>query len=207
MLNIINGSIGLISDSHSLNLEMRKAIEILYDMGAKNIIHLGDICDSLKPETLEDSIYILNRYNVKPIMGNNEYIIMTDQISSQTRSLKDTSISFLKELPYTIQFEDICFTHSLPLNWPAATHKPISEYLPKMTVKNPPFRRVFRGHSHKTSMIEIEYESQKELLIEPGARISLKKDRVYIITVGAVEDGLCSLYDPKSNEFITISIN
>ena len=206
MINLNKGSIGLITDSHSMNSLMTKAIHILKDMGAKTIIHLGDICDSLTPEKLDIAVNILNKYNVKAIMGNNEYILTIEYLANHYNRFEKRTISFLKELPYTITAKDICFTHSLPYNWPAATRQPISEYLSILKGDNLPFRIIFRGHSHTTSVIEIENECYTNLIVDLGKKIYLHKNRGYVITVGAVENGICALFDPINSEFCSIII-
>ncbi|MEA3223725.1 MAG: metallophosphoesterase family protein [Thermodesulfobacteriota bacterium] len=208
MVDIAHGKIGLIADSHSKNSLMLTAIHTLRAMGASTFIHLGDICDSLMPENLDEAVEILNRYKVKAILGNNEYMLISEYLLNHADGLKEATISFLKELPYTIVAGEICFTHSLPFDWPAATRRPIKEYLPVLMESNRPHphRIIFRGHSHSPSVIEIEDGCMEELTLDPGEKITLYKERIYVITVGAVENGACALFDPASYEFCPVSL-
>ena len=203
-INFKQGPIGLISDSHSNNLLMTRAIDILIDKGAKNLIHLGDACDSIKPEKADEAVEILNRYNVNAVMGNNEYVLISEYLASNSNTLKDATVSFLRELPYTLKIRDICFTHSTPFDWPAATRQPITNYLPFLKGENPPFRIIFTGHSHGTSVIEIGDEGYKSLKNESGKTIHLHEDRVYAVTIGAIEDGICAIFDSEKSDLCFI---
>ncbi|MDY6933638.1 MAG: metallophosphoesterase family protein [Spirochaetota bacterium] len=204
-INIEKGIIGLIADSHSKYSLMTRAIDILLDLGAEELIHLGDICDSLMPEKMDTAVEILNKYKIKAVKGNNECSIISEYLVNHPNTHEDSSISFLKKLPYTITLSNICFTHSTPQDWPAATRQPIANYLPIIKGNNPPFNIIFRGHSHKTSVIEIKNDSIKNLVLEPSQRIQLQEDRIYVITVGAVEDGICALYNNENNELCFIN--
>lgn len=207
MTKIENKKIGLISDSHSMNSLMLDAIHTLNEMGAGRIIHLGDICDSRKYQSLDEAVDIIEKYNIKAILGNNECYIMTELNYNSIYDLKDSTIAFIQNLPYSIQVDDLCFTHSLPFAWPAATRYPIEDYITFFAGEgNTSFRIMFRGHSHRTTIVEMKNGMYNSIPVEAGQRIQLHNDKRYIITIGAVEDGICTLYDPASNEFITVSI-
>lgn len=202
-----NQKIGIISDSHSMNSLMLDAIHALNSMGAGHIIHLGDICDSMKYQSLDEAVDILAKYNIKAILGNNECYIITEINYNSTYHLKDSTISFIQSLPYSIQENDLCFTHSLPFAWPAATRYPLDDYVSIFAGgNNTTFRIMFRGHSHRTTVIEMQNGKHRSFPVDSDQRIQLHNDKRYIITTGAVEDGICTLYDPVSNEFITVSI-
>jgi predicted phosphodiesterase len=186
---------------------MLRAIHLLIEKGAREIVHLGDFCDSLLPETMDHSVEILKKYNVKAILGNNEYAIKTEYIPNNPGILKECTVSFLNQLPYNLTIDDLCFTHSLPYNWPAATRQPL-EGLVKFPLVGDmiPFRIMFRGHSHSMSVVEYYDEERFNIFIETGKSIKLKDNRKYIITVGAAEDYFCALYDPEADEFSSIYI-
>ena len=206
MFSRLEGKTGLIADSHGKISLMLDAINSLKDMGAATIIHLGDICDSLRPECLDEAVAILQRYEVKAVLGNNEYILITEYLANQADGYNDIVVSFLKKLPYTLNIGNFCFTHSIPFNWPAATNRPLSEYLPRLLEnESPPFKVLFRGHSHTPSVIEIEVGCSKEMGLRSGDKITLKKDKIYVINVGAIEDGAFALFDPASYEFSSLT--
>lgn len=199
--------IGLISDSHSNNEFMLKAIHTLREKGVDLIIHLGDFCDSLKPGTMDEAVDILLQYNVRTILGNNEYMIKTEYIPNNPGRLRETTVSFLNELPYNFIIDDLCFTHSLPYEWPAATRQPLESIVRFPLVGDLlPFRIMFRGHSHSLSVLEYFDERKGEVSLKAGETVRLKNDRKYIITVGAIEEGFYALFDPEREEFLSLSI-
>jgi len=206
MFSKLRGKIGLIADSHGKIALMLDAIKTLKDMGAATIIHLGDICDSLRPECLDEAVAILDRYEVKAVLGNNEYILLTEYLANHAAGYNNIVASFLKELPYTLNVGDLCFTHSIPFNWPAATNRPLTEYLPRLLENgSPPFRVLFRGHAHSPSLIEVKDGCSKEIGLKSGEKIALHKGRIYVVNVGAIEDGAFAIFDPIKNMFTSLA--
>ncbi len=206
-MNNSSRKIGLISDSHSKNSLMLSALHLLIQKGAGTIVHLGDFCDSLRPDTMDYAVEILEKYSVRAILGNNEYSIKTEFIQNNPGAIKQTTVSFLNGLPYNLMIDDLCFTHSLPYNWPAATRQPLEGMLKFPLVGDMmPFRILFRGHSHTMSVVEYCDEERSNICIATGERIRLQDERKYIITVGALEDGNCALFDADSDEFYPITV-
>ncbi|MFA5654373.1 MAG: hypothetical protein WDA72_09705, partial [Desulfomonilia bacterium] len=62
------------------------------------------------------------------------------------------------------------------------------------------FSILFRGHSHRPSIVEILSGARgatERIPIQPGADICLDRDRRYIITAGAVESASSVLFLPR----------
>jgi predicted phosphodiesterase len=189
------GLIGLLADTHSNNELLKKAIVKLNSLGAEKIIHLGDICDSLNPGALDEAVTILKESNVSAVLGNNDYIVMADGL---TEGLSDETIQYLKKLPFTITSGNITFTHSSPFEWPAATRRPIMEFIHSLHPDK--HKLIFRGHSHTPSVIEVILKTTHEIPIPENGIIRLGEEPGYIITVGAVESGSIAVFDTMSNE-------
>ena len=183
-------AIGIIADSHSRNDRTRRAIEDLRAKGAECIVHLGDICDSLRPESQNEVLGLITAPGVMGVLGNNEYSLLTDGYSGM---LDADSRAYLKQLPYTITIQDWCFTHSVPFPWPAATRRPLNEFLPFMHTL--PYRIVFRGHSHTPAVVEISPEGSREIVPAPRGEIILNPQKAYVVTVGALENGAYTFFD------------
>ena len=99
------------------------------------------------------------------------------------------------------------FTHSAPFEWPAATRRPIKDFLPYlMDADKFPFQILFRGHSHRPSIIEMNDAEMKKIPAQAGTRLKLHRNRRYVITVGAVEEASSALFLPKEYEIIFLSI-
>ncbi len=189
------GLTGLLADTHSNNALLRKAVLKLRSLGAVNIVHLGDICDSLDPEALNEAVQILKDNNVSAVMGNNDYIVIADNL---TGGLKEETIDYIKGLPYTIKSGGITFTHSSPFEWPAATRRPISDFIHSLHPEK--HRLIFRGHSHTPSIVEVREGVPHKIKIPASGIIALGSDRSYIITVGAVEKNSIATFDPANLE-------
>lgn len=193
--------IGLLADSHNNNSLMTDTIKYLKSAGAQTLVHLGDVFDSQVPDNIDETVDILKKYDVRAVLGNNEITILRGFLKGYTNEVREASVSFLNSLPYILKIDDIWFAHSLPFDWGAATRWPITELLPQLLKGGPiPFRILFRGHSHSPSIIEIEDKKSNDIPVKPGESIKLHPDRLYVITVGAVEDGLCALFIPENNE-------
>lgn len=189
------GLTGLLADTHSNNALLTMAVDKLRSLGAVNIVHLGDICDSLDPEALDEAVQILKDNNVRAVMGNNDYIVIADNL---IRGLKEETVDYIKGLPYTIKSGGITFTHSSPFEWPAATRRPISDFIHSLHPEK--HRLIFRGHSHTPSIVEVREGVPHKIKIPSSGIIALGRDRSYIITVGAVEKNSIAIFDPANLE-------
>lgn len=201
------GKIGILADSHGDNALLRAAIDSLRAMSAETLIHLGDICDVQAPDLLDEAVEILIANDVKAVLGNNETSIITDVLDNESVSLREVTVSYVRGLPYIHWMGDMCFAHSTPFSWPAATRRPIEDYYPQLIGSEIPFWILFRGHSHSPSLIEVDAGNICEVPVNGGESYTLLESRSYVITVGAVEKGLFSLYDPRLNEVSFLSLS
>jgi predicted phosphodiesterase len=195
------GLIGLLADTHSNNALLKKAVQKLISLGAVNIIHLGDICDSLNPGALDEAVQIIKENDVRAVLGNNDYIVIADRL---TEGLKEETINYIKGLPYTIKSGGITFTHSSPFEWPAATRRPISDFIHSLHPEKE--RLIFRGHSHTPSIVEVIDGAPHKIKIPATGIVKLGQGLRYIITVGAVEKKTIATFDPANLEvrFLTV---
>lgn len=196
--------IGIMADSHGNNELLLNAITALKALGAGQLIHLGDMCDSLSPHLAGQALDILDEHDVWCVRGNNESDILHHSKGSRAEDDFSKSLSRLQKLPYTIRLGNLWFTHSAPFDYPAATKRPISEFLPQLAgEEGPGFSILFRGHSHRPSIVEILSGARgargatERIPIQPGADICLDRDRRYIITAGAVESASSVLFLPR----------
>jgi predicted phosphodiesterase len=197
----MHGPVGIIADSHGRNELLHQAILMLKNMGVQTIFHLGDICDSLAPLALEDAVPMLKEHGVRTVMGNNEYAIMVNHQGNHANSLSTEVLSFLSGLPYTITIDDFCFAHSAPFDWPAATSWPITDSHPLVDLGSIiPHKILFRGHSHRPSIMEIDGNTIEKIPAKAGMIKRLLRDRRYVITVGAVEEASLALFLPEEYE-------
>jgi predicted phosphodiesterase len=193
--------LGIMADSHGNNEFLLEAILTLKGLGADRLIHLGDICDSRAPIGLiRQALDILSRHGVQAVRGNNECVLLHNAQSSRHKDDRAEIIPLLEALPYTIRMGDLWFTHSAPLDFPAATKRPISEVLLQIADSRAfPFRVLFRGHSHQPSIMEIQEKPVRERAFCPDEDVVLDSSSRYIVTAGAVENGSCMLFEPQEH--------
>jgi len=189
--------IGLIADSHGRLDLMEKAIAALRGLGAHDIVHLGDICDSLAPLALEEALPVIENNGVRCVLGNNEYAILVNHRDRGGGTLSGAVVSFLESLPYVITAGDVTFAHAAPYPWPAALRWPHAGF-PGDPARLPGCRVLFRGHSHTPSVLALADGAHPEA--RPALdTVSLEAGTRYVVTVGAVEKGACALYDPRQD--------
>lgn len=199
--------IGLIADSHGKNDLLQRAIQTVTKSGAKRLIHLGDLCDSLHPDSAQDTVNILQENNIPGVLGNNEYSIISEHHNEHVQNISTAVLDYLSALPYILDLSPFWFTHSAPFEWPAATRRPIMDFLPHLLKQKPfPFEILFRGHSHRPSVIEMDGAEIKKIPAQAGTRLKLHRNRRYVITVGAVEEASSALFLPEEYEIIFLSI-
>ncbi len=199
--------LGIMSDSHGNNELLIRAIRTLKELGAEKLFHLGDLCDSLRPDRAAEAIKVISEHHILAVRGNNECMIIHDRGLDSVPRIENDILSSLNSLPYSLNIGSYWFTHSAPYSHPAATRRPISEFLPGL-ISDPtiPFSILFRGHSHRASIIEIQGQTMNRIKVERDVEIQLEKNRRYIITTGAVEKSLCLLFRPEdySVRFVTL---
>ncbi len=75
----LSGALGIMADSHGKNTLLLNAVGTLRSLGAGTLIHLGDLCDSLLPQTAAPALGILDENDVQAVRGNNECAILHDR--------------------------------------------------------------------------------------------------------------------------------
>ena len=186
------------ADSHGNNELLLNAIRTLKGHGAGGLIHLGDMCDSGSPHLIRQVLDILRDHRVKCVRGNNECNILHNSRDESAARARQGPLAYLQGLPYTIVLGDLWFAHSAPLSYPAATRRPVSEFLPLfMKDRAFAFSILFRGHSHRPSILEIRGHTTEKIPVQPGVDIPLDRRGRYIVTVGAVEAASSVLFLPR----------
>lgn len=192
--------IGLVADSHSDLAALRNACRALGERGAERVVHLGDICDSLQADVLEACTRFLRENEILSVKGNNDFLLenlLRHQPSAER--FRDADLAaFLRDLPVTMVWGDVCFAHSLPFDSLRAFYEPIDIGSPdraRDVFQSTPYRILFCGHSHSPVAFRwnrglVKRESvpaEEPVLLDPAER--------YIFVIGSVAEGECALYD------------
>jgi len=190
--------IGLIADSHGRAKTMAAALEYLKAERCTHLYHLGDICDSLHPETADACVELLQDYQVKSVKGNNDHSIVVNQASRKTPSIRPETLHYLEQLPLVIQTGRTIMAHSLPFEKElglacmvgAMTHDYARVF----------FRSfgdciLFRGHSHSPDIAWQDCEGRiVSANISLEQTINITERLPCIVTCGALDQGLCLLW-------------
>jgi len=192
--------IGLIADSHSKLEKLEAAVHLLNARGATALVHLGDICDSLRLDLLESSIELIEKYGMHAVKGNNDFIL-ENLLTGRPAELSDGTgplVAFLQQLPMKIVWNGICFAHSLPFDFLRAFYEPIdvgSIDRAAEVFRLTRHRILFCGHSHQPILFRISAGTVSREQVPQATPLILDPEDRYIHVTGAVSEGECALFD------------
>jgi predicted phosphodiesterase len=193
--------IGLISDSHGNPDSISTAVEFFYSHGCRRIIHLGDICDSFRPDTCDPCVRILIKNKIAAVKGNNDHVLEINQSPQPDSIISKESLLFLQNLPPTITCDNLIFAHSLPffedLGISCIT-KIMGEPEIRKFFSQPDYSILFRGHNHAPEVVWKQGREIGSFELPPGKTIDLRQHLPCIVTCGALTRGLAMIWDPES---------
>ena len=202
--------LGIIADSHGNSEMIARAIGFLSKHPCDRIIHLGDICDSFRPQTCEACVQLLKKHGVAAVKGNNDHVLEINQTGNSNSLVSEDSLSFLRNLPPVIAADDSIFAHSLPF-YKELGISCITKVMGKNEVQKFISRNnrhiLFRGHSHSPTIKFKEANDIRSLDLPPGKRIHLAGRIPCIVTCGALTRGLVMVWDAGSQMLSSLSIN
>jgi len=195
--------IGLVADSHSELEMLEAAVELLSARGAGTLVHLGDICDSLRLDLLEASIRLIRKLGMHAVKGNNDFILENLLIGRPPELSEGAGplIEFLKQLPMKIEWDGICFAHSLPFDSLRAFYEPIdvgSIDRAREVFQLTQHRVLFCGHSHQPILFRISGDKVSREQVPTEKPLILNPEERYIHVTGAVSEGECTLFDTEA---------
>lgn len=193
--------IGLVSDSHSNLHALRAAVHVLRERGARSFVHLGDICDSLQGELLEEFIRLIREQEIQAVKGNNDFLLenLLRHQPPESRPASEGLVAFLRDLPMTIVRQDVCFAHSLPFDFLRAFYEPIdigSTQRACEVFRSSEHRILFCGHSHSPIYFRSRGGEVIREVIPQGEPVLLEPGDRYIFVIGSVAEGECAIFDP-----------
>ncbi len=203
--------IGLLADSHDRLQELEAAVRLLEGKGAETLVHLGDICDSMRLDLLEDTVRLLQTHRILAVKGNNDFMLenLLRCRPTEATDRSDRLLTFLAELPMTIVWGELCFSHSLPFEDLRSFYEPIdtgttakAEEVFSLT----PHRILFCGHSHRSVLFRWNEGTVTREPLSSGTRVSLLPAERYIIVTGSVLEGECAMFDVEARRMETLRI-
>jgi predicted phosphodiesterase len=201
--NPLPGRLGLVADSHDQLKDLERAVHLLEEKGAESIVHLGDICDSLRLDLLEDSVRLIRKHRVLVVKGNNDFMLenLLRCQPPENQGPFDRLAGFLENLPMKIVWDGICFAHSLPFDHLRSFYEPIdigsterAEDIFHLTQH----RILFCGHSHRSVLFRLSDGRVSREQIPAGRPVTLDPSERYIIVTGSVLERECAIFDAES---------
>jgi predicted phosphodiesterase len=194
--------IGIMADSHGQADAIRNALTVFADAGCRFIYHLGDVCDSTRPETANACMRLLLERHVKTIRGNNDQAIVANHIGQETSPVPPDVLRALQKLELVNYYQHAMFIHSLPF----IRELGLSSMIGTMGLQK--IRRfcnefpgyiLFRGHSHSPEIAWLQGRQVKVQSLSAGVRLDLSERIPCVVTCGALTRGMCMIWHPEGN--------
>ena len=202
--------IGLLSDSHGDLDALARIVWALRRRDVAEIIHLGDFCDSLREEGLEETTRYLLAEGISAVKGNNDFLAENrlSALSKPTEAQRE-SLAFLSRVPRTIERGDACFAHSQPGNGFRSFFEPVEDGMAERTTAlfaGMSCRFLFCGHSHHPVLLRWDGRGTTREIPQEETPVRLATSVRCIVIVGAADNGDCGLYDEKEMTYTRINI-
>ena len=190
------GAVGLMADSHGDAGLIRRAARLLAAKGCRRFYHLGDVCDSLMPQTAEACLDALRQERVTAVRGNNEQALAA---ALRGAAGAEGTVARLARLPLAIELEGALLVHSLPFTRELGPASLIGALGPAEARRFfADFRHplLFRGHGHSPQIVFRRGGRVDARLLEAGETVVLAGRLPCIVTCGALADGHCMVWQP-----------
>jgi len=196
------------ADSHGQADAIRSALAVFTEAGCRSVYHLGDVCDSTRPETANACMRLLQERCVKTIKGNNDQAIVANHSGREKPPVSQEVLQALRQLDLVKYYRHAMFIHSLPF----VEELGLSSMIGSMGVEE--IRRfcnefggriLFRGHSHHPEIAWLQDRQVKVQPLSAGVQLQLSKNIPWVVTCGALTRGLCMIWNPADNVIECIS--
>jgi predicted phosphodiesterase len=192
---------GILADSHGLADKLRKGIDFLRKRGVGKILHLGDVVDTLRPETVDVCVSLLVEHDISGVMGNHEYSLVTHHFKRYPEKFSEQAKHYVRSLPWRVEAEGVCLTHFSPLGGVYGLFAPTDDANYEETLRKSPWPIIVNGHSHDPRIYRQCNGVAENVLFVPHAPHMLDRSSRYILTCGALEDSYCALFDLSDRRF------
>jgi predicted phosphodiesterase len=202
--------IGIMADSHGKSEAILAALDAFKGLNCRRIYHLGDVCDSTRPETAEACLRPLQGQRVITIKGNNDHAIVANHIGRTDAPLAPQILEYIQNLPLVQSYHDAIFTHSLPFADSlglACMIGAMSEKEAHRSFMEFPHHVIFRGHSHMPEIMQPRGRRIESRTPPVGVKYTLTGRLPCVVTCGALTRGLYMIWNPEENYIESLSFN
>jgi len=202
--------VGIMADSHGQIRSIEAALTALERSACGIVYHLGDVCDSARPETAEACLRLLMEQQVIMIKGNNDHAIIANHMDRPIPFKAPEVWRYLLTAPLIRSYQNAVFTHSLPFVETLGLSSMIgnmgeSEAL--LSFKEFPRHIIFRGHSHSPEIVRPQGRGVVSRSIRRGEKIDLAGKIPTVVTCGALTRGSYMVWNPQENSLEILSLN
>ena len=197
------GNVGIMADSHGQPETIDAAIIFLRERKCHRIYHLGDICDSSRPETADTCVHLIQENGVFAVKGNNDHAIVANQHGRNRNSISQTTYDYLQDLPSIAEYRGAFFTHSRPFVRKLGLSSMIGEMSKHEAgrfFEKSPLGILFRGHGHSPAIMWHDDHHIVSQILTQGQDVNLSGRLPCVVTCGALTDGLCMVWKPESHQ-------
>jgi len=182
------------ADSHGDACRIDAAATYLTTSGCTLLVHLGDIGDTVRPETATACLEQLAAHGILAVRGNNDHTLL----QNQSPQVSPQALAAIRDMPLTREVGSAVLAHSLPFASAMGPRCMLEDMRPehiRQFFDEFPGRQLFRGHSHQPEIIRPRGASLDRLKLRPGQRYALGTGQSAVITCGALTAGLCLVWD------------
>jgi hypothetical protein len=197
--------LGILADIHERSDLLGTAIGLLQDLDCERLIVLGDIFEM--GANVAETVRILVAAGATGVYGNHDLALCHEPSPEVVARYPEDVTRYFASLGPRLAIEDLLFTHGAP--WWDPTN-PVDYYL-----FDPPhqcdqlrrhfqetFRASFIGHFHRWELSD----SHGPITWNGEQPIELAASERYFVTVHAVQNGWCALFDTASGRLTPLRI-
>ena len=199
--------IGILADSHGRIDSLTGGIKVLTERKVDRMIHLGDMTDTLKPETVNECVHILIENHIDGVLGNHEYSFVAHHFKRYPEKFSDSAMEYVRLLPYVLEISKICFTHFSPEGEMHGLYAATTRANYNATLLNSRWPILINGHSHDPSIYCRQDGKVENVAFDLDTPFALRRDAQYILTCGALEEGWCAVFDVRDHTFEVITLD
>ncbi len=192
-------AVGIMADSHGDAALIRQAVDLLAAKGCRRLCHLGDVCDSLMPQTAETCLEALCQAGVIAVRGNNDHALAASLRTGAPAAGK--TLKLLEDLPMALELSGALFVHSLPFTrelGPASLIGAVGPAAARRFFADFRHPLLFRGHGHSPGILFHSGGRLTEHSIGGGEIFDLAGCLPCIVTCGALASGHCMVWRPAA---------
>jgi hypothetical protein len=199
--------IGILADIHESLTNLRWAIDLLHEKRADRLVVLGDVFEL--GHRLKETVELLADADAVGVWGNHDFGLCLDNARPEDRErYGDGVLAYMGSLQPRLEIDDCLFAHVEPWLDPEKIEDlwyfeglPGTREQVARSFVAVPNRLIFVGHFHRWLLAATEglhpWVGDRPIVLDAADR--------YLVSVHAVCDGRCALFDTRTNELIPFS--